>query len=242
MNLILLHDHEIDEEGHVVLDDYRARHVCHVIKPREGHTLKIGLLNGKLGRGTVEKLGHAHVVLRCAFDHDPPCGPDIDLLLALPRPKVLKRMLPAIAELGVRRLFLTHAEKVERNYFDTHWLQPEHYAPLLIKGLEQAGDTRIPEVRIVRRLKPFIEDDSETLFAERTCILAHPTAAASLSAMTVTTALPHVLALGPEGGWTDFEVRLFEDHGFTAARFGTRILSTHTACIALLSALHAMEG
>ena len=56
----------------------------------------------------------------------------------------MRRLWAQIAALGVGRIILTNAEKVERNYFDTHILAPETYRPLLIEGLQQARDTRLP--------------------------------------------------------------------------------------------------
>ena len=47
-----------------------------------------------------------------------------------------------------------------------------------------------------------------------------------------------LLAIGPEGGWNDFELNLLEAHGFTRVGMGARTLRTDTACIALLALVH----
>jgi RsmE family RNA methyltransferase len=47
-----------------------------------------------------------------------------------------------------------------------------------------------------------------------------------------------LLAIGPEGGWNDFERGLLEGHGFTPVGLGSRTLRTDTACIALLALVH----
>ena len=46
-----------------------------------------------------------------------------------------------------------------------------------------------------------------------------------------------VLAVGPEGGWTDAEVALLEEKGFARMSLGPRILRTDTALIVLLGRL-----
>jgi 16S rRNA (uracil1498-N3)-methyltransferase len=43
--------------------------------------------------------------------------PRIDLLLALPRPQRLRKLIPVISCLGVHRLVLVNADKVENDYF-----------------------------------------------------------------------------------------------------------------------------
>ena len=48
-----------------------------------------------------------------------------------------------------------------------------------------------------------------------------------------------LIAIGPEGGWNDFELRLLEAHGFTRVGLGPRTLRVDTACTALLALAHA---
>ena len=92
-----------------------------------------------------------------------PSRPPVDLLLALPRPKVLRRLWAQIAALGVGRIILTNAARVERNYFDTHVLSAACYQPLLIEGLQQARDTRLPAVTVHRQFKVLLEDELDSL-------------------------------------------------------------------------------
>src|SRR5688500_19330680 len=97
-------------------------------------------------------------MLHCAFEAAPAPRPPVDLLLALPRPKVMRRLWAQLAALGVGRILLTNAARVERNYFDTHVLTSDCYRPLLVEGLQQARDTRLPVVSIHRQLKILVED------------------------------------------------------------------------------------
>jgi 16S rRNA U1498 N3-methylase RsmE len=120
------------------------------------------------------------VVLACAFDTATPPRPPIDLLLALPRPKVMRRLWAQLAALGVGQIILTNAERVERNYFDTHVLTPECYRPLLVEGLQQARDTRLPVVSIHRQFKVLIEDDLAGMVGEGRRVAADPAASAAM--------------------------------------------------------------
>ena len=49
-----------------------------------------------------------------------------------------------------------------------------------------------------------------------------------------------VIAIGPEGGWVDDEVRLFQQSGFTQVGLGPRILRTDVAVPVLLGQLHEL--
>jgi len=233
---------EVGNDGVVVLADRRAHHMLSVLKARKGQELKVGLLNGHCGTGVIESVNDGKVVLRCAFTEEPLPASRLDLLLALPRPKALKRLWPQLASLGLRRIFLTNAAKVEREYFDTHWLDPKRYEALLIEGLEQAGDTFLPEVSIIRRLKPFVEDKLSDVCGEGSRLVAHPGAGLRPGKLSRNPGEGTVLAIGPEGGWTDFELDMFERHGFTQVTLGARKLRTDTACVALISLITEWMG
>ncbi len=232
MNRIL---YRADEpvEGLLTLRDHRAEHIRKVLRAHPGDTLKLGRINGPLAIGVIETLDHRTVTLRLSEGETPPC-PQTDLLLALPRPKVLKRLLPQIAALGVARLFLTNAARVERPYFDTHILTPGPLENALIEGLTQAGDTRLPEVRIIRQLKIFLEDEIRQA-TDATCrLVLHPGRGTSLRALPRTNERT-LLAIGPEGGWIPYELERFDALGFTPVTLGPRILRTDTATLAALS-------
>jgi RsmE family RNA methyltransferase len=188
---------------------------------------------------TVTRLGEDGVGLQCAFEDDPPERPAVDLLLALPRPKVMRRLWAQLAALGVGRIILTNAERVERNYFDTHVLGVDCYRPLLIEGLQQARDTRLPAVSVHRRLKVLVEDELDHLVGDAARVVADPGARASIGTVAPRqTGGRLLLAIGPEGGWSRFETALLASHGFRATGMGPRTLRTDTACVALLALAH----
>ncbi len=239
MNLILLQPDEIDPSGVCRLSGRRAAHICTVLKPQEGKPLRIGLLNGPLGSGLVRRVEADGVELECTFEQDAPPRPCIDLVLAMPRPKVMKRLWAQLAALGVGRIVLLRAEKVERYYFDSHVLAPEFYNNLLIEGLQQARCTRLPEVCVRPLFKPFVEDELDALFPDQLRLLADPSGDAKLADCLAQAAdeTRVVLAIGPEGGWTPYELDHLCGHGFRLFGMGPRILRTDTATVGLLAML-----
>jgi RsmE family RNA methyltransferase len=235
VNLVIVEPGEIGAAGAVILDGVRARHLISVLKAAPGQQVRIGVLDGPRGVGTVRSVTGDTVELRCAFEIGIPPRPRVDLLLALPRPKVMRRLWAQIAALGVGQIILTNAARVERNYFDTHVLTPECYRPLLVEGLEQARDTRLPKVSIHRQFKVLVEDELNMLFTGGLRLLAEPGATAPLATVVPDSRERVLLAIGPEGGWNGFETALLERHGFQAVGMGPRTLRSDTACIALLA-------
>jgi RsmE family RNA methyltransferase len=180
-----------------------------------------------------------------------PPRPRVDVLLALPRPKVLRRLLAPLASLGVRRLYLSNAERVERCYFDAHVLSPEVQRPLLLEGLAQARDTRLPAVSVHRSLRGLVRNGLPRYAPGARRVLADLDDAAARPLPRLRAVCRGardcgegeepadvVLAVGPEGGWRDAERALLAEAGFVAASAGPRVLRSDTACVALLALVH----
>ena len=240
VNRILFEPHELLPDGTVCLVDARAEHIRHVLAAEAGQILQVGLLNGLAGTGRVLETGPEAVRLAVTLDTEAP-APWIDLILAVPRPKVLKRLWAQLAALGVGRIVLMNAARVEREYFATHWIREAHYRPLLIEGLVQAGTTQLPTVSMERRFRPFVEDRLDAEFPDTRRLVAHPGGAVHAPAGGMDRRRL-LLAVGPEGGWTPFEIELLEQHGFSRFTLGCRTLRTDTACIALLAVLGGDAG
>ena len=221
MNLILLEPEELQPDGTAVLTDARARHVREVLRAAPGEQIRAGVVDGALGVASVLESGRQ---LRLQFEAtaERPPRPPVDLLLALPRPKVLNRLWSVVASLGVGRILISNAWKTERNYFDTHVLDSDHVREGLIEGLQQARDTRLPQVGVHKQFKKLVEDKLDGFGPYAARLVAHPGEGAFPSEKLA--ALPRearvLLAVGPEGGWTSFELELLAAHGFEAVSWG----------------------
>jgi len=240
VNLILVDERDRVDGHAVTLSDARAAHLISVLRVVPGQAVRVGVLDGPFGVGTVEAAGDGQVTMRCLFETDVPPRPRVDVLLALPRPKVMRRLWAQLAALGVGRIILTNAERVERHYFDTHVLTEAFYRSLLIEGLQQARDTRLPAVSIHRQFRILIEDHLDGLFGDGIRLCADPTGATSIRAAVSEQADRRaLLAIGPEGGWNAFELSLLAAHGFRLVGLGPRTLRVDTACTALLAITHS---
>ena len=236
MNLILLEPEEIAAGGAAVLSGARARHVREVLKAEPGETLRVGMIDGPIGTATVMEDGK-ELRLHCVWTGERPPVPRVDLLLAMPRPKVMNRLWPVLASLGVGRILVCNAWKTERNYFDTHVLEPAHIRAGLIEGLQQARDTRLPKVSVHRQFRKLIEDELASFGPYAARLVAHP--GNNTRWPLVSNEGRILLAVGPEGGWTPFELGLLAVHQFLPVSWGPRPLRTDTACAVLLGLVHA---
>jgi len=241
MNLVLFADHELNGDL-LVLTGRRANHICTILKLVTGDSLRVGMINGRIGRGEILAIREMSVKMRIDLDQDPLPVPDLELILALPRPIMLQRILKQATVLGVSRFHLIRSARVEKSFFHSPVLQPEKIRTLLLEGLEQAMDTRLPEVVVHPRFKPFVEDVVPGLKGRG--LIAHPEISAALPDVFFSGSGDRrvLLAIGPEGGWNDFEIGCFLEQGFFGFSMGERILHVDTAVVALLAQLHLLTA
>ena len=187
-----------------------------------------------MGRGTVTRLDPSALEMEVTLDQEPPPKLPLTLILAMPRPKVLNRALAATTSLGVARIVLLNAWKVEKSYWKSPRLSDENLLRQRVLGLEQAKDTVLPELSLARFFRPFVEDELPALMKDTLPLLAHPGA---LKPCPRGISKAATLAIGPEGGWLDAEVKSFTDIGFLPVDLGPRILRVETALASLVGRL-----
>lgn len=237
MNIILAEQEELADNS-ITLRDHRAEHIVKVLRAKVGDIIRFGVVDGQKGRAVIEQMQKKHprsVCLRVELHEPMNPLPKIDLVLALARPIMMRRILSQATALGVGTFHCIHANRVEKSFWEASLLEQESYYDHLLQGLEQAVDTRMPEVLFHRRFKPFVEDFLPGVVAGYSHLLvAHPSGSTTLAGAMATN-LPKriLLAIGPEGGWVDYEVEKFVEAGFTSCSMGDRILKVDTAVVAL---------
>ena len=174
MNLLLLEDGDFIAADRVLLQGRRLKHLQEVHRAEVGDSLRVGRLGGLMGQGQLLRLDSDAAELQISLEQSAPAKLPLTLLLALPRPKMLKRVLQTVASMGVPRLILLNSYRVEKSFWQTPFLQPEAIREQLILGLEQARDTVLPEVIIEKRFKPFVEDQLPQLAAGSLGLVGHP--------------------------------------------------------------------
>lgn len=223
-------------------------HVIEVLDAKVGDTLKIGQLQGNLGHGVISGISSTTITLsEISLDIAPPAKLGLTVVLALPRPKVLRRLIMDMTALGVAHIILLNSYRSQKSYWQSPML--DRLEEFVFEGLQQAGDSIAPRISLKKRFKPFVEDELAQYLGNAGGVVAHPYAARSFdeyfaerlaskelqpTAVSASTALPSVLCIGAEGGWIDYEVALLAEHGCVPISIGRRILRTEAAVNVLI--------
>lgn len=235
MNIILLSPYDLTTDNSACIKNQRQlEHIKNVHGAALGDQLKVGLIDGNMGTGIITQLNDDAIYMDIDLQQSPPSALPLTLVLGLPRPKMMRRILQTIATLGVKQLHLINSYRVEKSYWQTPFLAEDYIRDQLILGLEQGVDTRLPHVHLHKRFKPFVEDELPAISANMRALVAHPytqTVCPSQINYSLT------LAVGPEGGFIPYEIALLEKCGFEAVHLGERIMRVETAVPYLLGRL-----
>jgi len=232
MNLLLFEEADFVSATCARITGRRFRHIREVHRIRLGETLTVGVLGGRIGTGVLERIDDDSLEMSVHLHEDPPPKIPITVLLALPRPKVLSRVVGDLTSLGVPRIVLLNAWRVEKAYWSSPALAEKALYDSRILGLEQAKDTVLPELSVERFFQPFVHGGLAALAPDGPRYVAHPAAA---NPVPRGLDRPGLLAIGPEGGWIDRELESFRREGFQEVTLGPRPLRVETAIAALVA-------
>ena len=238
MNCILLPETSFQNGSAYINDLTQITHVNKVLTAKVGDTLKIGQLDGKLGSAIIKDIAPDSIQLSdIQLTINPPPKLNLTVVLALPRPKVLRRLIMDMTALGVNDIILINSYRTQKSYWQSPMLA--RLDEFVLEGLQQGVDTVAPRISLQKRLKPFVEDKLASLMTNR-AIVAHPYSALSFAQYVQhhqlenlesphNSALPSMVFIGAEGGWIDYEIDLLAEQGCTAVNIGARILRTEAA-------------
>ncbi|WP_434353799.1 16S rRNA (uracil(1498)-N(3))-methyltransferase [Psychrobacter sp. HD31] len=236
MNILLLPPKTIENNQAIITDIMQCQHVKQVLKSNVGDVIKVGQLGGKIGTANVSQITDTNIVLNnVKLTQPPPSKLNLTVILALPRPKVLRRLIMDMTAMGVKHIILVNSYKTQKSYWQSPMLN--RLDEFVLEGLQQGVDTIPPKIELKKRFKPFVEDDLAGLMkhsdnsSDVAGLVAHPYTNNSWydffnKAIKQDTGLPPVLWIGAEGGWIDYEVALLKQHGCLPVSLGQRILRT----------------
>ena len=237
MNLLLLGPGDFLPDGTARITGRRFRQLDEIIKAAPGKLCKAGVMGGPVGSAEILAMGADHAELRFTPHGAPPPPLGVILCCALPRPLTFSKVIHSAVTCGVKRICFFHSAKVEKSYWQSSRLADEFIREEVTLALEQCADTVFPEISFHRKFRKFVEDELPAIVPEKALrIFGSPSADAPVPAGAARDG-EVALAIGPEGGFNDFEEQDLREHGFSGVTLGARILRSEFAVNAFLSVL-----
>lgn len=233
MNVVLFENSDIVSRGKLSFSDRRFEHIVKIHRAKVGDSLKVGEIDGLIGQAIIENIEEGKIELSYSVDQNPPQALGATLVVALPRPPTFKKILESATAMGVKEFYFINAKRVEQSYWQSPILREENFTKHLYLGLEQAVDTIVPKLNFCRGFKDFLSI-ARDIAKDKSAYVAHPYVeeAAPRSLQTDV-----VLAIGPEGGFIDYETDKLSECGFCPVHMGPRILRVEHAVTSLLSSM-----
>jgi len=255
MNLLLFEAHELDGSRRLILSGRRAEHLRGVLRVKNGDRLRVGALDGAKGWAEVATVSGNCIELELENENwrassDTSAAP-LRLIMALPRPQSFKKVLQTAASMDVAEISFINSARVEQSFFRSPVFEPEQIREHLLLGLEQAGKTRLPIVKIYKDFTPAKKESEvpqslmESMEWAEFRGVPEPKAERSFAQMATEGGLRKnsraLFLIGPEGGWRQAELDFWASQGFTAFSLGNWILRVETALSVLIGQLEVVR-
>lgn len=233
MNVIILPPSAFDDTTATIDNAEQLNHIKTVLKASVGDTLKIGKLGDKMGVGQIAHINDTHCLLEnVRLDTDPPPKLGVTVILALPRPKVLRRLIMDMTAFGVHHIILINSVRTDKSYWGSPLLA--RLDEFVLEGLQQGVDSVPPAITLAKRFKPFVQDILPSLMNNKSALVFHPYVDTSFKEFIHKNPLPDMIIIGAEGGFVPYEIELLASVGVRAVSLGERILRTESAVNATL--------
>ena len=227
------------EDRRAVIDDEAAHHLGRVLRAQPGQLYELS--DGtKVWLGKIETVSRDHVnfeLLEELAAYQPAL--DTTLLLAVVKFDSFEWALEKATELGVSRIVPLAAARSEKGLLAAAVKRAERWQKIILEASQQSRRVRVPLLQPVAKPEVAFSSYQDGL---RIMLSELPEARSFKAVLAGQESHSAVLAIGPEGGWTEDEFESARSFGYQEASLGRLILRTETAVIAGLCAINLLLG
>jgi len=247
MNFLAIYPSEFNGSSKAFLIGKRAEYAIEKHELIQGITISALIINGNHYKATVEKIvGNREVHLKLDDLKVSLLPIPINLIVAVPRPQTLRKVLQYSASFGVKTLNLIRTENVVKSYLTSKRLEQDAIEEDLLLGIEQSGSCYFPKVNFYATFRNFLDSFSNLISYNQPYLGfiadTHEKDYVDLKTYTFQTPQDIFIAIGPESGFNQYEVSCFSKLNFKVISLGQRIQRVETACVSLLSQINLLRG
>ncbi|MDX8380966.1 MAG: 16S rRNA (uracil(1498)-N(3))-methyltransferase [Ghiorsea sp.] len=230
-------EEEFEDFAVVDIDSEQARYLYQVMRLQVGNEITVfnGLGGEYLAKLTVLAKNSGQCVLQTKTDISRELPIRVHIIQAANRSEKIETVLQKATELGATSFQIVNSERATLNLAgNKKEKRLLRWQKIVIEAAEQSERTALPQVAWL--------DKISQIQAVGKCFILHPRDAMLWQDVRnqIMDCEDVTLAVGPEGGWTNKELEILQQQGFSPLTFGARIMRTETAAPALLAAIQAV--
>jgi 16S rRNA (uracil1498-N3)-methyltransferase len=215
-------------ENRAILSGAHAGHLSRVLRACVGQEFDV-VANGVLRRGKIASVEEDRVEFDLGDTIPAANLPSITVALSIFKFDHMEWAIEKCTELGVSRIIPVIAQRTKAQLAAAANKRRARWQRVAQQAAEQSRRIALPEIELPLRVKEIVTrkaalgillDESESTLALNSILRSHPFGEEVM------------LAIGPEGGWTQTELDLFHGAGWISASLGSTILRAETAAIA----------
>jgi 16S rRNA (uracil1498-N3)-methyltransferase len=212
--------------NHAALTGDHADHLVRVLRARVGQEFDIAT-GAVVRRGRILSIAATRVEFELGEEVPAASPANVTLLLAIFKFDRMEWAIEKCTELGVARILPVIARRTDARLVAASAKRADRWRRLALQASEQSRRAAPPEIGAAMKLKEAI-----SLPGALRIVLAESENQTPLRDALTPAEDEILLAVGPEGGWTEDELQLFQEAGWIRASLGPTILRAETAAIA----------
>jgi 16S rRNA (uracil1498-N3)-methyltransferase len=212
--------------NHAALIGEHANHLIRVLRAQVGQKFDIAA-EGVVRHGRISNITDGRVEFELGEEIPASRTSNVTLLLAVFKFDRMEWAVEKCTELGVLRIVPVIARRTDAHLASASYKRVERWRRIARQASEQSRREAPPDIA-----EPIKLQQAMDIRAALKIVLAESEQQTSLRDLHASAAAETLLAIGPEGGWTEDELRSFQNSGWTAASLGPTILRAETAAIA----------
>jgi 16S rRNA (uracil1498-N3)-methyltransferase len=218
-----------------ILAGAHAEHLSRVLRARVGQEFDITAGN-QVRRGRITTISDDRIEFELGDEVPAPTQLQVTLVLAIFKFDRMEWAIEKCTELGVARIVPVIARRTESHLATAAAKRVDRWRRIVLQAAEQSRRISPPEISDPIKFK-----DAIVLQGDPRIFLSETEPDTMLKDVLQSPVRNHeiILAVGPEGGWADEELTLFQQAGWLSASLGDTILRAETAAIAAMAVVQS---
>ncbi len=225
-------------QKNITLNEAESKHIASVLRANSGDTIEVLNGNGLIGQGKILVANKKAVQIKITdtIKHSL-SSPTITLIQASLTNNNTDFLIKEATALGVKNIWIFQAEHSESKIVQKFKSKTEHWEKLTIESCKQSRNPFLPKVNCIHKLQdiPLETDDVLSLFG----YIANDSIPLIKCLNLHKTPKNIIIAIGPEGDFSEKEIMYLKNQNFIGCKLGTNILRSEVATLYSVSVINS---